>query len=54
MSKKDEGIFSDAILGQLAQMGIEIFNDKNNSEYKDLAPKAIYDISKQKKKDKKK
>ena len=39
--------FSDAILGQLSQIGIEIFNDKNNNGQEELVPKAIYEISKQ-------
>ncbi len=39
--------FSDAILGQLSQIGIEIFNDKNSSGQEELVPKAIYEISKQ-------
>jgi hypothetical protein len=38
--------FSEAILGQLSQIGIEIFNDKKDDEFDDLVPKAIYEISK--------
>ncbi|MBN2009727.1 hypothetical protein JW960_10330 [candidate division KSB1 bacterium] len=38
--------FSDAILGQLSQIGIEIFNDKNSNDQEELVPKAIYEISK--------
>ena len=42
--------FSDTILGQLSQIGIEIFNDKD-SDKKELVPKAIYEIAKQKAKE---
>jgi hypothetical protein len=38
--------FSDAILGQLSQIGIEILGDKNMNDKEELVPKAIYEISK--------
>lgn len=37
--------FSDAILGQLSQIGIELFNEQQNNQ-QTLVPKAIYEISK--------
>ena len=42
--------FSDAVLGQLSQIGIEVFSDKRNTE---LTPKAIYEITTHKKIDNK-
>ncbi|MCP4493175.1 MAG: hypothetical protein GY820_38625 [Gammaproteobacteria bacterium] len=42
--------FSDAILGQLSQIGIEIWNDKSSDRGEELIPKAIYEMSKQTKK----
>ena len=37
--------FSDAILGQLSQIGVEMFSNKENDDAGDLTPKAIYEIS---------
>jgi hypothetical protein len=45
MSSEFNGL-TDAILGQLSQIGIEIFNDKKDDDIDDLVPKAIYEISK--------
>ena len=39
--------FSDAILGQLSQIGIEIFNDKNSDDGI-MVPKSIYETTKHK------
>ena len=39
--------FSEAILGQLSQIGIEILNEKEKGEPKSLVPKAIYEITKE-------
>lgn len=38
--------FSDAMLGQLSQIGIEIFNEKDKNEFNNLLPRAIYEITK--------
>ena len=38
--------FNEAILGKLSQIGIEIFNDKNNEDLGNLLPKTIYEITK--------
>lgn len=46
--------FNNAILDQLSQIGIEIFNDKNSNESEELVPKAIFEISKQSSKNTKK
>ena len=38
--------FSEAILGELSQIGIEIFNDEGDGDIGNILPKAIYEITK--------
>ncbi|MBD3288236.1 hypothetical protein GF337_05480 [candidate division KSB1 bacterium] len=40
------GNISDAILGELSQIGIEILNDSEDKNKKNSLPQAIYDATK--------